>query len=92
MKDVYIYNDALDDIALNQLAQLEEAERKSFDEPTYKRVKLNAWDLNTLVYILEMDISHEEKWSREHPNEEPVKRVIARERELLNKIKGIMED
>lgn len=91
MKDVFIYNEALDDIALNQLAQLEEY-GEHYEEPEYKRVKLDSWDLNTLVYVLEMDISHEEKWSKAHPEDEPVVRVIERERELLNKIKGLMED
>lgn len=92
MKDVFVYNDALNDIALDQLAQLEEAEGKSFDEPTYKRVKLNDWDLNTLVYIIEMDISHMESEVMKHPDRTPVARVLERERELLNKIKGLMED
>lgn len=91
MKDVFIYNSALDEVATRQLAQLEEY-GEHYDEPTYKSVKLDGWDLNTLVYVLEMDISHEEKWSKEHPEDEPVVRVIERERELLNKIKGLMED
>lgn len=91
MKDVFVYNDALDSIVLNQLAQLEEY-GEHYDEPTYKRVKLDAWDLNTLVYIIEMDISHEEKWSKEHPEDKPAARVLERERVLLNKIKGLMED
>lgn len=91
MKDVYIYNDALNDIALDQLAQLEELEKKSFDEPKYKRVKLDDWDLNTLVYIIEMDLSHTEKQYRQY-KEEPLARIIKREYELLNKIKGLMED
>lgn len=91
MKDVYIYNGALDDIALDQLAQLEEAEGKSFDEPDYKRVELNGWDLNTLVYIIEIDISHMESDLLKHPTE-PKVRVLERERVLLNKIKGLMED
>lgn len=91
MKDVFIYNNALDEVVTHQLAQLEEC-GEHYDEPTYKSVKLDDWDLNTLVYVLEMDISHEEKWSREHPEDKPAVRVIERERELLNKIKGLMED
>ena len=90
MKDVFIYNDAMDDIALQQLAQLEEC-GEHYDEPTYKRVKLNDWDLNTLVYVLEMDISHMESDLLKHPAE-PKERVLMRERDLLNKIKGLMED
>lgn len=91
MKDVFIYNNALNDIALNQLAQLEEAEGKSFDEPTYKRVKLDEWDLNTLVYILEMDISHLDKDIKEQPNT-VLPRIRQLEVQLLHKFKSIMED
>lgn len=90
MKNVFVYNDALDDIALQQLAQLEEY-GEHFDEPTYKRVLFNGWDLNTLVYVLEMDISHTEADILKHPTE-PKERVLMRERELLNKIKGLMEE
>lgn len=61
------------------------------DDNLIKEVKLDDWDFNTLVHVLEMDISHEEKWSREHPDYEPLKEIIVRERELLNKIKGVMD-
>lgn len=92
MKDVYVYNDALNDKALDLLALAEESCGESFGEPEYKRVTLNSWDLNTLVYILEMDISHMESDLLKRPEREPVARVLGRERELLNKIKGLMED
>lgn len=84
MKDVFIYKS---DDYYSIKDQLMGA--KEYDIPS---TRLNDWDLNTLVYVLEMDISHEEKWSKAHPEDEPVVRVIERERELLNKIKGLMED
>lgn len=87
----FIYNDAIDDVAMEQLARLEEY-GEHYEEPEYKRIRLEDWDLNTLVYVLEMDISHEEKWLRDHPNEEPAARVLERERKLLDKIKYLMEE
>lgn len=84
MKDVFIYKSDGYYSIKDQLAGT-----KEYDIPS---TQLNDWDLNTLVYVLEMDISHEEKWSKEHPEDEPVVRVIERERELLNKIKGLMEN
>lgn len=53
MTNKFIYNDNLDDIALNQLAQFEETEKTSLDEPTYKRLPLDSRDLEILIDCLE---------------------------------------
>lgn len=53
MTNKFIYNDKLDDIALNQLAQLEEAEQTSLDAPTYRREQLDSRDLEILIDCLE---------------------------------------
>lgn len=84
MKDVYVYKGDGYYSIKDQLVGT-----KEYDIPS---TQLNDWDLNTLVYVLEMDISHEEKWSREHPEDKPAARILERERVLLNKIKGLMED
>lgn len=88
MKDVFIYKS---DDYYSIKDQLEGT--KEYDIPS---TQLNDWDLNTLVYVLEMDISHEEswanKWSSKHPEDKTIIRVIERERELLNKIKSLMKD
>lgn len=83
MKDVYVYKENNWDSIMNQLQGTE-----AYD---IKPVKLNDWDLNTLVYIIEMDISHMESDLLKHPSD-PSERLLMRERELLNKIKGLMED
>lgn len=53
MTNKFIYNDKLDDIALNQLAQLEEAEQTSLDAPVYRREQLDSRDLEILIDCLE---------------------------------------
>lgn len=53
MTNKFIYNDNLDDIALNQLAQFEEAEQKSLDAPAYRREQLDSRDLEILIDCLE---------------------------------------
>lgn len=53
MTNKFIYNDNLDDIALNQLAQFEEAEQTSLDAPTYRRSQLDSRDLEILIDCLE---------------------------------------
>lgn len=53
MKNKFIYSDELDDIALNQLAQFEEAEQTSLDAPTYRREQLDSRDLEILIDCLE---------------------------------------
>lgn len=83
MKDVFIYKSDSYYSIKDQLVGT-----KEYDIPS---TQLNDWDLNTLVYILEMDISHMESDLLKHSSE-PSVRVLMRERELLNKIKGLMED
>lgn len=53
MTNKFIYNDNLDDIALNQLVQFEEAEKTSLEAPTYKRLPLDSRDLEILIDCLE---------------------------------------
>ena len=53
MSNKFIYNNNLDDIALNQLAQFEETEKTSLDEPTYRRLPLDSRDLEILIDCLE---------------------------------------
>lgn len=53
MTNKFIYNDRLDDIALNQLAQFEETEKTSLDAPTYRRLPLDSRDLEILIDCLE---------------------------------------
>ena len=53
MTNKFIYNDNMDEIALEQLAQLEEAEKKSFEAPTYSRLQLDSRDLEILIDCLE---------------------------------------
>jgi hypothetical protein len=62
MKNVFIYNDNMDDVALHQVAELEQAEGKSFDRPTYSREKLDQRDLEILIDCLEagFDVYDEE--------------------------------
>lgn len=49
----YIYNDALDEMAIGQLAQYEETTNTSLDEPTYKRVKMDERTLEVVIDCLE---------------------------------------
>lgn len=91
MKRAFIYNEALDDVVTNQLAQCKER-GEHCEGPEYKRIELDNWDLDTLVYVLGVDLRYEEKWMREYPDQEPVKRIVAKERELLDKIKFIIGD
>lgn len=51
MRNVYIYNDAMDDVVLNQLAQLEEW-GEHYEEPEYRRSKVDERDLEILVDCL----------------------------------------
>ena len=90
MKSVYMFNDALYDVVLNQLAQLEEF-GEHYEEPVYKEKELTPWDLNTLVYILEMDISHMERELRQFPDRKPLAKVLESEKNLLTKIKDLMD-
>ena len=53
MTNKFIYNDNLDDIALNQLVQFEETEKTSLEAPTYKRLPLDSRDLEILIDCLE---------------------------------------
>lgn len=53
MTNKFIYNDNLDEIALEQLAQLEEVEKKSLEAPTYSRLQLDSRDLEILIDCLE---------------------------------------
>ena len=53
MTNKFIYNDALDDIAIEQMAQLEEAEGKSYGSPTYNRIKLDQRTLEVVIDSLE---------------------------------------
>lgn len=52
-RKVFIYNDALDSIALDQLSQLEGDTHQSFDEPTYIRRELDERDREILIDCLE---------------------------------------
>ena len=56
MTNKFIYNDDLDGIALNQLAQFEETEKISLEAPTYKRTSLDSRDLEILIDCLEAGI------------------------------------
>lgn len=53
MTNKFIYNNNLDDIALNQLAQFEETEKTSLEAPSYKRTSLDSRDLEILIDCLE---------------------------------------
>jgi hypothetical protein len=53
MANKFIYNNSLDDIALDQLAQFEEAEKTSLEAPTYRRLPLDSRDLEILIDCLE---------------------------------------
>lgn len=53
MTNKYIYNNNLDDVALQQVAQLEEMEGKSYDEPEYGRLELDQRTLEILIDCLE---------------------------------------
>ena len=53
MTNKFIYNNDLDDIALNQLAQFEETEKTSLEAPTYRRTPLDSRDLEILIDCLE---------------------------------------
>lgn len=53
MANKFIYNNNLDDIALDQLGQFEEAEKTSLDVPVYRRTPLDLRDLEILIDCLE---------------------------------------
>ena len=53
MEKKYIYNDAMDSLALNQIADLEYAEGKSFDAPEYSRHELDSRTLEIVIDCLE---------------------------------------
>lgn len=75
MTNKFIYNDNLDDIALNQLAQLEEAEQKSLDAPTYRREQLDSRDLEILIDCLEAGA---EAYESDSEDDEDAKDAVAR--------------
>lgn len=85
---IYMYSEGANDTILDHFAGLEDVRE---EHPEIKATELTSRDLNTLVYILEMDISHMETELRQHPDREPVKRILESETRLLNKFKGFMD-
>lgn len=75
MTNKFIYNDNLDDIALNQLSQFEEAEQKSLDAPTYRREQLDSRDLEILIDCLEAGA---EAYESDSEDDEDTKDAVAR--------------
>lgn len=75
MTNKFIYNDNLDDIALNQLAQFEEAEQKSLDAPTYRREQLDSRDLEILIDCLEAGA---EAYEADKEDDETAEDAVAR--------------
>lgn len=74
MTNKFIYNSNLDDIALEQLAQLEEAEKTSLDAPTYRRSPLDSRDLEILIDCLEAGA---EAYEDDADASERIARIIA---------------
>ena len=74
MTNKFVYNDNLDDIALNQLAQFEETEKTSLDAPTYRRLPLDSRDLEILIDCLEAGA---EAYEEDADASERIARIIA---------------
>ena len=53
MENKYIYNDAMDTLALSQIADLEATEGTSFDAPKYSRQELDSRTLEIVIDCLE---------------------------------------
>lgn len=53
MEKKFIYNDAMDSLALEQLAELEAAMGKSLDAPEYSRLELDDRTLEIMIDCLE---------------------------------------
>ena len=53
MTNKYIYNNNLDDIAIQQVAQLEEMEGKSYEDPEYARLEMDQRTLEVVIDCLE---------------------------------------
>lgn len=74
MTNKFIYNNNLDDIALNQLAQFEETEKTSLEAPTYRRLPLDSRDLEILIDCLEAGA---EAYEDDADASERIEKVIA---------------
>lgn len=74
MSNKFIYNNNLDDIALNQLSQFEETEKTSLDAPTYRRLPLDSRDLEILIDCLEAGA---EAYEDDADASERIEKVIA---------------
>lgn len=53
MENKYIYSDAMDTLALGQIADLEATEGTSFDAPKYSRQELDSRTLEIVIDCLE---------------------------------------
>ena len=73
MKNVFIYNDNMDDVALHQVAELEQTEGKSFDRPTYSREELDQRDLEILIDCLEAGL---DAYEEEFPSVQRIERML----------------
>ena len=81
----YIYNDALDSIALDQLAQLEESEGISLDEPTYVRTELDERDLEIVIDCLEAGM---ESYESDSEDDEEAKDAVKRLMDIINLLRA----
>ena len=74
MTNKYIYNNNLDDIAIHQIAELEQAEGRSYEDPEYARLELDQRTLEIIIDCLEAGM---EAYEDNDDNEEvpPVYRI-----------------